>query len=220
MTTFDPIRNKLRDLDALAGPLPEFDLQKSLETPMQQFMQWLQAAIDAHVPEPHAMVLATVDENDSPDARVLLLKDLDDDGWHFAANASGPKGRQMHRAHAVALTFYWPLMGRQVRVRGTAVSLGSKRSADDFLARSLGSRATALAGGQSENLDDPAELERQIETQRQRLAASPSLIEPAWTAYAVAADTVEFWQGSADRRHRRLLYTRTPSGWTKRCLRP
>ena len=82
MTTPEEIRDKLRTLDALAGPLPEFDTRRSFDTPMHQFMEWLQAAIDANAPEPHAMVLSTVDEHGSPDSRVLLLKDLDDDGWH------------------------------------------------------------------------------------------------------------------------------------------
>jgi pyridoxamine 5'-phosphate oxidase len=220
MTTDYRLRDKLRALDALAGPLLKFNIHKTLDSPIDQFAQWLETAIDAGVPEPHAMSLSTVDEHGSPDTRVLLLKDLDGDGWHFGASSNSPKGRQIRRCSAVALTFYWPVLGRQVRIRGRAMDRGRERSAEDFLARSLGSRATALAGRQSEILNDPAELAREIEGQRQRLAVQPTLIDSAWTAYVVKPIEVEFWQGSSDRRHQRLSYIHDGSGWTKQLLRP
>lgn len=80
---------------------------------MDQFAGCLEEAIKAGVPEPHAMTLSTVDAG-GPDARVLLLKDVDENGWYFAANSASPKGRRMTRNAEVALSFYWPTVGRQV----------------------------------------------------------------------------------------------------------
>jgi len=213
------IRETLRHMEALSGPLPKFVIAEAFDNPIAQFADWLHSAIAAKVHEPHAMTLSTIDRDGSPDARVLLLKDLDQDGWHFAANATSPKGRQIADHAEVALTFYWPAVGRQTRIKGTAIDLGRQRSAEDFLARSQGSRAGALVGRQSEVLESPADLEADYREQLRRVMEQPSLVEPAWTAYAVRPSQVEFWQGSTDRQHQRLRFSRVGNGWTKQQLR-
>jgi pyridoxamine 5'-phosphate oxidase len=87
--------------------------------------------------------------------RAVLLKDVGPAGWSFAAHAASPKGRDLAATPAAALTFCWPQQARQVRLRGAVVPGSPELSAQDFLARSLGSRAEALAGRQSRPLDDP-----------------------------------------------------------------
>ena len=214
------LRATLRSLEALAGPLPEWNVDAAANDPMDQFGLWLQQAIEAKVPEPHAMVLSTVDEGNAPDSRFLLLKGLDEAGWHFATNRNSPKGLQILKRDTVALAFYWPMLGRQVRIRGNAVDLGRERGAEDFLARSPGSRASALVSRQSKVLDDVMAFDVEFKEQCRRITESPGIIDPDWTVYAVNPQQVEFWQGSADRRHRRLLYTRMATGWDKQALRP
>jgi pyridoxamine 5'-phosphate oxidase len=213
-------RTVLRGLAALSGQYPAFVVADAAGSPTDQFSDWLDVAIKAGVPEPHAMTLSTIDSQGCPDARVLLLKDLDDGGWYFAANSLSPKGKQIQQHSDVALSFYWPELGRQVRVKGQAINLGSESSAEDFLARSLGSRATALVGHQSEILRDPTELDGLFQAQLQRLTDSPSLVEDAWAVYVVRAREVEFWQGAADRRHLRLRYRQEQSEWRKELLWP
>ena len=213
-------RELLRKLSSLAGPLPSFDASASASTPQAQFLAWLGQAIAEGVQEAHAMTLSTVDDDGHPDARVLILKDLDEQGWHFAASAASPKGVQLSRHSKAALTFYWPKVGRQVRIRGTAIALDCHRNAADFLARPQGSRAAALLARQSDVLASADDLDAALSEQHERMARQPGLVAPAWTVYAVRPECVEFWQGDTQRRHTRLRYRRALTGWEKESLWP
>jgi pyridoxamine 5'-phosphate oxidase len=214
-----PTREMLRGLHALAGPFKR-DHDSSFTHPAEMFVAWLRDAIAAGQPEPHAMTLSTVDTEGCPDARVLILKDVDADHWSFASTRTGPKGLQIAANPNVALTFYWPLLGRQVRVRGEATDLGAAVGAADFHARSREARAVALMERQSDALDRPEQVEAMYNRQLDRLAADPELTSARWAAYAVAPREVEFWQGSEDRRHWRLRFTREGAAWRKTLLWP
>jgi pyridoxamine 5'-phosphate oxidase len=202
--TVTPTRLLLRELPSLAGPLPDFDPAAACDRPQAQFIAWLREAIAAGVREPHAMTLGTVDAEGRPDARVLILKDLDERGWHFASSRLSPKGRQIAAAGDVALTFYWPALGRQVRVRGTAVDLGPEAAAADFRARSVEARANAALGRQSQVMDGEAH----------NAVAEISEVAAGWAVYTVKPTSVEFWQGRTDRCHVRLRYDAQGDGWT------
>jgi pyridoxamine 5'-phosphate oxidase len=180
----------------------------------------LTEAIDVGVAEPHAMVVSTRDDEGIPDARVLILKDLDDRGWWFATSSSSVTGRQLAAHRGAALTFYWPLIGRQVRVRGPVVQGSAEENAADFLARSEGARAIALASNQSWPLPDIAERIASVEAAQRRLADDPALVSPTWTLYAVVAGHVEFWQADKDRQHARVSYDRSDGSWTHQLLWP
>lgn len=155
-----PPRDLLRALPVFAADLPHFDAGQTSADPVPLFTTWLLAALDAGVPEPHAMTLATVDGAGRPSTRVLICKDVGAAGhWYFASGAASRKGRELATAPGAALGFHWPQLGRQIRIRGTATSTGAERSAADFLARSPGARAESLAGRQSDVLDDPGDVE-------------------------------------------------------------
>jgi len=98
--------------------------------------------------------------------------------------------------------------------------MGSEISAADFLARPNGSRAGALMGRQSDVLAHPSELDTAFAAQCERIGQEPDLVAPSWTVYAVQPDLVEFWQGDPQRRHTRLRYRRTATGWDKELLWP
>jgi pyridoxamine 5'-phosphate oxidase len=214
------VRDLLRGLPVFAADLPHFDVDAVPDDPVTLFVEWLLAAVDAKVAEPHAMVLATADTQGRPSSRVLICKDVDDGRWYFAANDTSGKGRDLAvNAHA-ALAFYWPPQGRQIRVRGPVHVMGAERSAADFLARSAGARAEALTGRQSQVLEDPVELEDALQVARDKLAADPQVVASGWTLYAVSASEVEFWQADRDRRHVRLRYTREGDGWVRHRLWP
>lgn len=210
----------LRGLPALAGPLPPFDPEDAPAGPDALFGQWLRAAIDAGVVEPHAMTLSTVDPAGRPSARVLILKYLYDGHWAFASGATSRKGKELANTPWAALTFYWPVLGRQVRVRGPVETADTDESEADFLARSSGARGAALAGNQSEPLAALSERDRVFDEATVRATANPALVAPDWTLYRVVADEVEFWQGDQDRRHTRLRYTRDAQGWSRQLLWP
>jgi pyridoxamine 5'-phosphate oxidase len=225
MGTPGSIRDLLRAVPAVTGPLPGFDPEAAPDDPVPLFVQWLATAIDADVPEPHAMTLSTADPQGRPSARVLVCRDVDEAGtWYFASAAASPKGRELRANPQAALTFYWPRQGRQIRIRGTVApadegGAGGARSAADFLARSAQSRAESLAGRQSDVLADPAELETALQEAGARLAAAPDLVGD-WTLYALTAADVEFWQATDQRRHIRLRYERAGRAWARVRLWP
>lgn len=214
------IRDLLRTLPVFDRPLPGFDPERVPDEPVSLFVSWLGEAADAKVVEPHVMTLSTVDAQGRPDARVVILRNVSDEGWQFTASAAGVKGAQLAANPQAALSFYWREQGRQVRVRGQVSAAEPSVSAADFLAQSEGSRIADLVGRQSTVLRDSAELARAMEAARQRLADDPQLVEPDHTVYLLTPAEVEFWQGDHQRRHIRLRYRRSGPGWVTERLWP
>lgn len=215
-------KDMLRGVASLKGPLPIIDFTMFPDTPHEAFEMWFRDAQNAKIREPHAMTLSTVDEEGCPDARVLILKNVDQRGWHFAIKANSPKGQQIEKNPRAALTFYWPALGRQIRLRGVAEALPDKECALDFLDRPIGSRVAAMASRQSEVLTNESDLDIKLSEAQEFLERKPDHVESGWRVFAVAPSSVEFWQGATDRNHKRLKYIVSPngSGWVKDRLWP
>src|SRR5437763_5558423 len=154
----DEVRERLRAIRVFDDDLPGFDTDTAPDHPAELFADWLEAAIGAGVRAPHAMTLSTVDAEGRPNARVLLLKGLDDGRWQFASSRTSRKGREIAATPSGAATFYWREQGRQVRLRGRILDGGAEAATRDFLARPMESRVEALAGRQSEVLEDRRDL--------------------------------------------------------------
>ncbi|WP_323385621.1 pyridoxine/pyridoxamine 5'-phosphate oxidase, partial [Streptomyces calidiresistens] len=217
----------LADLLRAAGPpmaraLPDFDPAAAPGTPGALLREWLEAALAAGVADPTAVVLSTVAPDGLPDARVLVLRGVDEEGaeWAFATDSGSPKGRHLAAVPGAAMTAYWPAQGRQIRVRGPVVTAPAERSRADFLGRSPAARIAALIGRQSEPMASPHEWTAEEENVRRTRGEDPRQVPPGHTVHLLRAATVEFWQGSADRRHRRLRYTRADDGWERTELWP
>lgn len=210
----------LRNLKVLKGSFEDFNTNDVPETPHELFLEWLHKAIRNEVPEPHAMTISTVDNDGKPDARVLILKNIDENGWYFATSAESSKGKQISEVANVALTFYWPALGKQVRIRGAAVDMGREKSAADFLERSEVARAGALIGKQSTSLLNRELLDQALIEKLDDVKENPDLIYPQWKLYCVQANQVEFWQGNADRKHTRLQYRIHENQWVHELLWP
>jgi len=219
MSNTDRLRDRLRRLPSLAGMMWPFDTDGVPAEPVPLFIDWLDFAIDAGLPEPHVATLSTVDADGRPDARMLILKNLDESGWHFASSSASAKGRQIAANPNVALTFYWRRFGRQVRIRGMATTLGRDAARDDFMARSAEARAVASLGNQSQPLASAEQLGTAYDL---ALGAHDdrSHGQSSWALHAVSASDVEFFQARQDRRHIRLLYTASGNGWVKSLLWP
>ncbi|MCC5478680.1 pyridoxine/pyridoxamine 5'-phosphate oxidase [Streptomyces barringtoniae] len=210
----------LRVWDPDVTDLRPFAPDTAPPTPLPLFTSWLAEAVAAGQPEPHTMSLATVDEEGRPDVRIVMLHGADPDGWSFGTHSTSRKGRALSAHPYAALAFYWPVLGRQVRVRGPVTAAPSPESQADLQARSTGALAAALTGRQSEELSSLEELRRASQAAWERARENPTEPSPTWTLYRLRPETVEFFQGDADRRHVRLEYRSTEFGWSKALLWP
>lgn len=131
----ESFRRRLRALPDFPEDLPDFDPSTAPEDPVELFKQWLEEALAAGVPQPNACSVATADELGRPSSRMLILKDIDDDGWHFATARGSRKGRELAANPHAALNFYWQQQGRQIRVAGPVTELSAEASAADWHAR-------------------------------------------------------------------------------------
>ncbi|MGC0141695.1 pyridoxine/pyridoxamine 5'-phosphate oxidase [Pseudactinotalea sp. Z1732] len=208
------MRQWLRALPTFPGPLPEFDPGSAPTDPVTLFTTWLREAAGAGVAIPHAAVLSTADEHGRVSGRTLILKDLHASGWVFATQCTSPKGQDMAANPYAALTFFWPAVGRQVRVQGGVGRLFAEAGAADFLARPPGSRAACRTGAQSQPLGSRQEYWDAYAQSLAEVEADPDLVAPHWAAYAIRPEWVEFWQATTDRGQVRLRYTAADGAWT------
>lgn len=138
--------SRFRTLPTLSGSAPAIDVARLPDEPVTLFLSWLEAAIDAAVPEPHTATLATVDVDGIPDARTLILKGVDERGWSFAGPRSSRKGLQLAARPAAALNFWWQPLVRAVRVRGLVREAPPSETAADLAARSAAARSDVAPG--------------------------------------------------------------------------
>jgi pyridoxamine 5'-phosphate oxidase len=201
---------------AAEPPLPE------KADPFTLFAEWLAAAIAAEPNDPHAMTLASVDAAGLPDARMVLLKEVDPRGFAFYTNSESAKGLQLAATPAAALVFHWKSLRRQVRVRGTVEPVSEAEADAYFASRARVSQIGAWASDQSRPLPDRFALEKRVAEYGLKFGLSRPSRPPHWWGYRVVPTAIEFWRDRPFRLHERLLFARPdPSkGWETTRLYP
>ncbi|MFI5046122.1 MAG: pyridoxamine 5'-phosphate oxidase [Acidimicrobiia bacterium] len=201
-------------------PLDEGDVDPD---PIAQFRRWYDDAVAHGADQPDAMVVATVAADGAPNARVVLLRGVDDDGFRFFTNLESTKGVELAADPRVAVLFHWRETGRQVRARGVVEPVPAEEALAYWLQRPRESRISAWASRQSEPIASRAAMERTADAVLERLGDDGDVdLPPFWGGYRVVVHEVELWQHRAHRFHDRLRYSRTkpPRAWTIERLQP
>jgi pyridoxamine 5'-phosphate oxidase len=214
----------MRHLEDMRGLYAADTLDESDLAPdwLAQFERWLDDAINAPLPEPNAMVLATAGADCRPSARTVLLKLVDPRGFVLYTNLESRKGRDAQANPAASLVFPWTQLHRQVVVTGSIEPVDDEEADAYFASRPHGSRLGAIASPQSRVIPSRKVLDKaRAELERRYPEGSDVPRPPYWGGLRVVPDAVEFWQGRPDRLHDRLRYRREPDGaWVVERLAP
>lgn len=198
--------------------LKESDLAPS---PFQQFDKWFRQALEAKLPEPNAMTLATAAGNGMPSARIVLLKGFDEEGFVFYTNYESRKGRELAENPQAALLFPWIELARQVAITGKVSRVSREESENYFHSRPEGSQLGAWASRQSEVISGREVLGIRFQQLKAEYENKPIPLPSYWGGFRLVPDSIEFWQGRPNRLHDRFRYTLQPDkNWLIERLSP
>ena len=189
--------------------------------PINQFTKWWHEVLHARIDEPNAMTLATASSDGMPSARIVLLKDYDEEGFIFFTNYNSFKGKQITENPKACLVFFWKELERQIRITGLVNKISTEESDAYFNSRPESSRLGALASPQSEVIKDRQWLDENFIRLADELHNSVIQRPEHWGGYVVKPVIIEFWQGRPGRLHDRLQYTIAENGgWKLERLAP
>jgi pyridoxamine 5'-phosphate oxidase len=190
------------------------------QNPMAQFEAWLKLAVDAQLDDPTAMVVATVDNEGQPSQRIVLLKDVNENGFVFFTNTESRKAQEIANNNKVSLHFPWHSLERQVIVYGTAKPLSNLAVTKYFLSRPKESQLAAWASSQSRPVSSRQVLMEKFQQIKTKFSEGEVPLPSFWGGYCIEPHRIEFWQGGANRLHDRFMYTLENGEWTKQRLNP
>ena len=189
--------------------------------PVTQFTRWLEEAAAAGLPQPNAMVLATVSATGQPRARTVLLKSHSPGGFVFYTNRTSRKGRDLAATPRACLLFPWHAMHRQVIVEGPVTPLSTEQSEPYYHSRPRGSQLGAWTSRQSSVIGSRADLDgRYAELERRWPPGTEVPMPDFWGGYLLTPERIEFWQGRPNRLHDRLQYLPQDGAWVIERLSP
>lgn len=192
------------------------------DDPITQFKKWInEAEASGTVLEVNAMTLTTIDETGYPRSRVVLLKEVDANGFYFYTNYQSLKGKAIAKNNKVALSFFWPGLERQVNILGNAEKVSEQESKTYFHSRPRGSQLGAIASPQSSPIPNRTYLEEKLSELTKEYKEVDHIPKPKhWGGYVVKPYSVEFWQGRPNRLHDRVEYVKKENRWIKQRLAP
>jgi pyridoxamine 5'-phosphate oxidase len=191
------------------------------EDPIVQFEGWFRHACDTVPMDPNAVSLSTVDAENRPASRTVLLKSFDADGFVFFTNYESKKASDIETNPNVAMLFFWSDAARQVKIRGRAERISAKETLKYFISRPRGSQIGAWVSAQSSAISSRSLLENKFQEVKQKFANKEVPLPSFWGGYRVVPLEIEFWQGRRNRLHDRFVYSRQDDGsWQIERLAP
>ena len=215
MADADQIRSRRIQYETEGLDLADIDAD-----PVTQWHRWYDQAVEAGLVEPEAMTVATVDAEGRPDARIVLVRGVDEGGLVFFTNYTSAKGTQLETTPVASAVFGWLGLHRQVRVRGHVERLDAESSSEYFASRPRGSRIGAWASPQSSVIADRDELDRRVAEVEARFPGDDVPRPDFWGGWLIRPFEWEFWQGRPSRLHDRLRFSGRPGDWTIERLAP
>ena len=189
--------------------------------PFDIFSKWFKKAnAKPEIIEPSAMCLSTVDANNRPSSRMILLKKFDHKGFCFFTNLTSRKSKELAANKNVALCFYWGILGLQVRIEGVVESVSDDEADDYFASRRRESQIGAWASKQSSVLTIDQEFKDRLKKMADNFENQKVSRPPFWSGFRVAPRAIEFWQEGEFRIHNREIYTKVAQGWEVNKLYP
>lgn len=191
------------------------------DQPMDLFKKWFQTALDAEIFEANAMTLATCDQQGQPSARIVLMKELQEDGFVFYTNYLSRKGQDINQNPRASLLFFWKELERQVRIEGRIEKVSQEHSKSYFHSRPRGSQLGAWASPQSKVVPDRHTLDDRLKELDDTYEGLNQLPLPTfWGGYLLVPHRFEFWQGRKNRLHDRFEYVLRNEDWVIQRLAP
>lgn len=189
------------------------------DNPFVVFNEWYKHALSKVEKDPNAMILSTL-SGDQPRGRVVLLKSLDERGFTYFTNYGSDKVKETELHSAAALTFFWSVLERQVRVEGVVEKVSELESDDYFMNRPLGSRLGAWASPQSQEIESRDYLIKRVEQYKKDFDGKEVVRPENWGGLRLVPTYFEFWQGASSRLHDRVVFEKTDGVWRKKRLAP
>jgi pyridoxamine 5'-phosphate oxidase len=188
--------------------------------PLVQFGNWMKQARELDLLDATAMTLATTTIDGQPSARIVLLKQFDEDGFCWYTDSRSQKGQELAANPRAALLIHWRDLSRQVRIQGLVEQLSAESADLYFVSRPEGSRFSAASSHQSSEVENRAVLENEVE-RLHGIYPDGNLPRPdTWIGYRLRPNNFEFWQGQVNRLHDRIVYTRAGDGWQMKRISP
>jgi len=191
----------------------ELAKDKVFENPFNQFSLWFDEAKQFETFEPTAAVLSTIDKENHPSARTILLKDVNEKGFVFYTNYGSKKAKELTSNPNASLLFLWKELQRQVRMEGTTKKVSRKESEEYFHSRPRESQIGAWASAQSSVIPDRKSLDDKFEEYRKKLGEDEIPLPDFWGGYILVPNYFEFWQGRPNRLHDRICYKLENNNW-------
>ena len=191
-----------------------------IKSPISQFAIWWEEATSSNIEEVNAMTLATVNEQGYPEARIVLLKGFNENGFVFFTNYESRKGKSLLINPNASIVFFWKELERQVRIQGVVEKISEEESTAYFISRPVESKIGAWASPQSAVIESRTFIEERFKNYEKEFSDQEIPKPPHWGGYIIKPSRIEFWQGRPGRLHDRIEYNKNNESWTIERLAP